>query len=211
LGVKIGLEPDAASQVLAKTGIVFLFAQTHHPAMRYVAPVRAQIKRRTIFNLLGPLASPARVKRQLTGVFAPEWLNPYAEAMQALGSVRALVVHGRDGMDEVTSTAATDAVFLKDGAISRLELTPEQAGLKRATLSDLKGGNAAENAARLTQLLQGEAGPYRDIVVLNAAAALMVAERAEDIISGVELASETLTSGAALAKLKALIAASNSA
>jgi anthranilate phosphoribosyltransferase len=211
LGVNIGLAPDAASNVLAKTGIVFLFAQTHHPSMRHVAPVRSQIKRRTIFNLLGPLASPARVKRQLAGVFAPEWLTPYAEAMKALGSIRALVVHGRDGMDEVTSTEVTDAAALKDGIISRLELTPEQAGLTRGSLADLRGGNAAENAARLTALLEGERGPYRDIVLLNAAAALMVADRAADILSAKAIAAGALAGGAALAKLKELIKASNSA
>jgi anthranilate phosphoribosyltransferase len=209
LGVKIGLEPDVAANVLAKTGIVFLFAQSHHPAMRYVAPVRSQIKRRTIFNLLGPLASPAKVTRQLAGVFAPEWLAPYAEALKALGGDRALVVHGRDGMDEVTSTDVTDAASLLGGTISRLELTPEQAGLSRSSLAALKGGSAAENAQRLTALLEGEAGAYRDIVLLNTAAALMVADRAGDIMSGMDLAARALSSGAALAKLRELIKVSN--
>ena len=209
LGVKIGLDPDKASEVLAKTGIVFLFAQTHHPAMKYVGPVRAQIKRRTIFNLLGPLASPARVKRQLSGVFAPEWLGPYAEALKALGSTRALVVHGRDKMDEITNTDVTDAASLEGGTISRLELTPEQAGLKRGFLADLIGGDPKENAKRLTQLLEGEPGPYRDIVLMNAAAAMMVAGRASDIVAGMDLASHSLSSGAAKAKLAELIKASN--
>jgi len=209
LGVKIGLEPDAAANVLAKTGIVFLFAQTHHPAMKHVSPVRSQIKRRTIFNLLGPLASPARVKRQLAGVFAPEWLSPYAEALRALGSTRALVVHGRDGMDEITSTDVTDATSLKNGTISRLELTPEQAGLSRGPLAALKGGSAAENALRLTALLEGETGAYRDIVLLNTAAALMVADQAGDIMAGMDLAARALSSGAALAKLRELIKVSN--
>src|SRR5471030_2726700 len=148
LGVKIGLEPDAASRVLADTGIVFLFAQTHHPAMRHVGPVRAKIGRRTIFNLLGPLASPARVTRQLVGIFAEEWLEPYAETLQALGSVRAMVVHGRDGLDEVTTTATTYIANLAGGMVGRSETTPEEAGLARANLADLKGGNAAENAGR---------------------------------------------------------------
>lgn len=209
LGVKIGLEPDKAADVLAKTGIVFLFAQTHHPAMKHVGPVRSQIKRRTIFNLLGPLASPARVTRQLTGVFAPEWLTPYAEAMKALGTERALVVHGRDGMDEVTSTDVTDAAALAEGTIARLELTPEMAGLPRSSLADLKGGDARENAARLMALLEGELGPYRDIVLLNAAAALVVADRAQDILSAKEMAAQSLKDGAGLAKLKELIKASN--
>jgi anthranilate phosphoribosyltransferase len=209
LGVKIGLAPDAASRVLAKTGIVFLFAQTHHPAMKHVGPVRAQIKRRTIFNLLGPLASPAKVSRQLVGVFAQEWLTPYAEALKALGSVRAMVAHGKDGLDEVTSTDITLVASLADGNISCGEIAPEDGGIERASLADLKGGSAAENAARLRALLAGETGPYRDIVLLNAAAALMVAGRAQDILAGMEQASDALASGAAATKLNALIAASN--
>ena len=209
LGVKIGLEPDKASAVLAETGIVFLFAQTHHPAMKHVGPVRAQIGRRTIFNLLGPLASPARVKRQLVGVFAPEWLVPYAQALKALGAEQALVVHGKDGLDEVSTSDGTLVATLKGGAVSKSEIAPEQAGLKRALLSELKGGNAAENAVRLTGLLSGEAGAYRDIVLLNAAAALMAAGRAGDIMAGMGEARTALDSGAAKAKLDALIKASN--
>ena len=209
LGVKIGLEPEAASRVLAETGIVFLFAQTHHPAMKHVGPVRAQIGRRTIFNLLGPLASPARVTRQLVGVFAEEWLTPYAEALKALGSVHALVAHGKDGLDEITTTDVTLVASLADGKISRGEIAPEQAGLARVALSDLKGGSAADNAARLTGLLTGETGPYRDIVLLNAAAALMVAGAAKDIMAGMELARRALDSGGAHAKLGALVTASN--
>ena len=209
LGVKIGLEPETASQVLADTGIVFLFAQTHHPAMRHVGPVRAQIGRRTIFNLLGPLASPARVTRQLAGVFSEEWLTPYAEALKALGSVRALVVHGRDGLDEVTNTDVSYVASLTDGQISRQQIAPEDGGLRRRRLSDLQGGSAAQNAAKLTALLAGETGPYRDIVCLNAAAALMVAGRANDIMAGMELAAQALDSGAAKAKLLELVKASN--
>jgi anthranilate phosphoribosyltransferase len=209
LGVRIVLEPDMASRVLAETGIVFLFAQTHHPAMRHVGPVRAQIGQRTIFNLLGPLASPAKVSRQLVGVFAEEWLTPYAEALKALGSVEAMVVHGKDGLDEVTTTDITCVATLAHGKITRREIAPEDGGLSRARLADLKGGGAAENAARLTSLLAGDKGPYRDIVCLNAAAALMVAGRAPDIMTGMELAGRALDSGAAKAKLGALITASN--
>jgi anthranilate phosphoribosyltransferase len=209
LGVKIDLEPARASQVLAQTGIVFLFAQLHHPAMRHVAGVRSRIKRRTIFNLLGPLASPARVKHQLVGVYAPEWLTPYAEALKVLGSSRALVVHGADGLDELTTTAVTYYARLEDGRISRGEITPEQAGLKRASLSDLKGGSAADNAAALERLFDGEGGAYRDIVLLNAGAALMVAGSAKDVKEGVALAARALDSGAANVKLDALVKASN--
>ena len=209
LGVKIDLEPARAAQVLADTGIVFLFAQVHHPAMRHVAAVRKQIARRTIFNLLGPLASPAKVTRQLVGIFGREWLEPYALAVTALGSERALVVHGADGLDELTTTGVTYFASLEDGAVTLGQITPEDAGLARASLQDLKGGDAIQNAAALRQLLDGEQGPYRDIVLLNAGAALLVAGRAKDIKSGAALAATSLDSGAAKQKLQDLIEASN--
>jgi anthranilate phosphoribosyltransferase len=209
LGVKIDLEPARAAQVLAETGIVFLFAQVHHPAMRHVASVRKKIGRRTIFNLLGPLASPAKVTRQLVGIFGKEWLEPYAQALKALGSERALVVHGADGLDELTTTGITYFASLENGAVTLGQITPEEAGLGRATLQDLKGGDAIQNAAALRQLLDGEQGPYRDIVLLNAGAALLVAGRAKDIKSGVALAATSLDSGAAKQKLANLIEASN--
>jgi anthranilate phosphoribosyltransferase len=209
LGVKIDLEPARAAQVLADTGIVFLFAQVHHPAMRHVAAVRKQIARRTIFNLLGPLASPAKVKRQLVGIFGREWLEPYAQALKALGSERALVVHGADGLDELTTTGVTYFASLENGTVILGQITPEDAGLARASLQDLKGGDATQNAAALRQLLDGEQGPYRDIVLLNAGAALLVAGRAKDIKSGVTLAATSLDSGAAKQKLANLIEASN--
>jgi anthranilate phosphoribosyltransferase len=209
LGVKIDLEPPRASEVLAQAGIVFLFAQTHHPAMRHVGKARQAIKRRTIFNLLGPLASPARVKHQLVGVYSKDWLVAYAEALQALGSTRALVVHGADGLDELTTTDVTHYASLEKGQITTGTIAPEDAGLPRATLADLKGGSPAENAARLRALFDGEQGAYRDIVLLNAGAALMVAGRAKDIKDGVAKAAQALDSGAAKAKLDALITASN--
>jgi anthranilate phosphoribosyltransferase len=209
LGAKIDLEPARASQVLAETGIVFLFAQVHHPAMRHVREVRKRIPIRTIFNLLGPLASPARVKHQLVGIYDRKWLQPYAEALKALGSSRALVVHGADGLDELTTTAVTYFTRLENGQIGFGEIAPEEAGLRRATLDDLKGGSAADNAAALVRLFDGKKGAYRDIVLLNAAAALMVSDRAKDVKEGVVLAAQALDSGAAGAKLDALIAASN--
>ena len=209
LGVKVDLAPERAAQVLRETGIVFLFAQVHHPAMARVAAVRKQIKGRTIFNLLGPLASPAGVTRQLVGIYAREWLAPYAEALRRLGAVRAMVVHGADGLDELTTTDVTHFASLEDGRIDIGTIAPEDAGLKRASLSDLKGGDAARNAAALTRLLDGEQGAYRDIVLLNCGAALLVAGVAPDIKSGVALAARSLDSGAAKAKLKALIEASN--
>jgi anthranilate phosphoribosyltransferase len=209
LNVRIDLEPSRASEVLAETGIVFLFAQVHHPAMRHVGRARAAIKQRTIFNLLGPLASPARVKRQLVGIYSRDWLLAYTEALRALGCVRALVVHGADGLDELTTTDITHYASLENGQIATGTITPEDAGLKRATLADLKGGTPAENAARLRALFDGERGAYRDIVLLNAGAALMVAGAARDIKDGVAKAAQALDSGAAKAKLEALIAASN--
>ena len=212
LGVKVGLEPAHAERVLADTGIVFLFAQYHHPAMKHVGAARKAVGRRTIFNLLGPLANPAQVKRQLIGVFYADWLEPYAQALQVLGSSRALIVHGKDGLDEVSISAATQAASLARGAVDTLEITPEQAGLSRHKLADIVGGDAAHNAAALTALLDGKAdgSAYRDIVLLNAAAALMVADAVSDIKSGVARAADVLDSGAARAKLNALIEASNS-
>jgi anthranilate phosphoribosyltransferase len=210
LGVKIDLLPEAAERTLREIGIVFLFAQTHHPAMRHVAKARQAIGKRTIFNLLGPLANPAGVKRQLVGVFAKEWLEPYAEALRALGCERAMVVHGRDGLDELTTTDITYAVTLEDGAIARTEIVPEDAGLKRSSLEALRGGGAAENAQALRALLKGEKSAYRDIVVLNAAAALMVAGRVNDILAGAALAQQLLDSGAARDKLEQLVKVSNS-
>ena len=208
LGVKIDLEPERASAVLAETGIVFLFAQVHHPAMRHVGKVRSQIKMRTIFNLLGPLASPAKVKHQLVGIYDKKWLVPYAEALKALGSTRALVVHGDDGLDELTTTAVTHYASLENGQITTGVLAPGDAGLPPATLADLKGGDAPANAQALRRLFDGEGGPYRDIVLLNSGAALMVAGRAKDVKGGVALAAQSLDSGAARGKLHALIRAS---
>ena len=209
LGVNISLPPEAAETVLAEVGVVFLFAQTYHPAMRYVGGARKQIGRRTIFNLLGPLASPARVTRQLVGVFSSDWLLPYAQALKALGSSSATIVHGMDGLDEVSISGPTQTAMLKDGAITTGQITPEDAGLKRSPLAEIQGGDAAHNAAALTRLLDGETGAYRDIVLLNAACALMVAGRAKDVSSGVSLAAQALDSGAAKTKLQALVKASN--
>lgn len=209
LGVKLGLEPAHAEQVLGKTGIVFLFAQTHHPAMRHVGHARKQIGRRTIFNLLGPLASPARVTRQLVGVFSADWLEPYGHALKELGSAKASIVHGRDGLDEVSISAPTQMALLRDGGVSTAEIMPEDAGLSRHPLSAIVGGDAAHNAQALRRLFDGEPGPYRDIVCLNAAAALMVADAASDIKAGVDIAGSMLSTGAARDKLNQLIAASN--
>jgi anthranilate phosphoribosyltransferase len=209
LGVKVGLEPEVASLVLRQAGIVFLFAQTHHPAMKHVGAARKQIGRRTIFNLLGPLASPARVTRQLVGVFSADWLVPYAKALQALGSSSAWIVHGEDGLDEISISGPTRVAMLNHGAVTTAELTPEQVGLPRSPLAAIVGGDALHNAQALRRLFEGEPGAYRDIVCFNAAAALMVAGAASDIRNGVEIAARMLSSGAAGDKLNQLIAASN--
>ena len=209
LGVNINLDPAAAQRVLAQTGLVFLFAQTYHPAMKHVGHARKQIGRRTIFNLLGPLANPARVTRQLVGVFSSDWLIPYAEALKALGSKRAFIVHGKDGLDEVSISGPTQVAVLDNGMITTREITPEDAGLSRRPLAEIAGGNAAHNAARLKALFDGEHDAYRDIVLLNGACALMVAGTAKDIKDGMAMAVQALDSGAARAKLQALITTSN--
>ena len=209
LGVNIALDPERAEKVLGDAGLVFLFAQTYHPAMKHVGAARKQIGRRTIFNLLGPLASPAKVTRQLVGVFSSDWLAPYAQALKALGSSNATIVHGADGLDEISISAPTQTATLKDSTITTGELTPEDAGLKRWPLADIRGGDAAHNARAITRLFDGETGAYRDIVLLNAACALMVAGAAKDVSSGVTLAAQALDSGAAKNKLQALIKASN--
>ena len=210
LGVKVGLKPAHAERVLADTGIVFLFAQFHHPAMKHVGGARKAVGRRTIFNLLGPLANPARVNRQLIGVFSADWLEPYAQALHQLGSSHARIVHGRDGLDEVSISEATQVAVLENGTVVTGEITPEQAGLPRHPLSAIVGGDAQHNAAALRRLFDGETGPYRDIVLINTAAALMVAGAIPDIKAGVARAAEVLASGAARAKLNQLIEASRS-
>jgi anthranilate phosphoribosyltransferase len=177
--------------------------------MKHVGQARRQIGRRTIFNLLGPLANPAGVTRQLVGVFSADWLHPYGEALKALGSERAWIVHGKDGLDELSISGATDVAVLAGGHVSHRNVLPRDAGLAPAPLAAIRGGDAAHNAAALTRLLAGEQGAYRDIVRINAAAALMVAGVADDLAAGAVLAAKALDSGAAKAKLQDLIAATN--
>jgi anthranilate phosphoribosyltransferase len=210
LGINIGLEPDRIAPVLKEAGLAFLFAQTHHPAMKYAGSARKQIGRRTIFNLLGPLANPGRVKRQLVGVFSSDWLVPYAEALKALGSERAWIVHGRDGLDEVSISGPTQIAILDQNTVTTGEITPEDAGLGRWPLADITGGDAAHNARALKQLLEGDApGAYHQIVLLNAAAALIVAGKAQHLREGAQMADEALRSGRAHAAFNKLLIASN--
>ncbi len=207
LGVNIDLSPEDASRCLREAGLCFLFAQVYHPAMKYAAPVRRELGFRTIFNLLGPLTNPARVRRQLVGVYDKEWCVPMAEALGKLGAQHAWVVHG-DGMDEIALSAPTHVAVLENGKVTTRDIGPEDAGLSWAPQSALAGGAAQHNAAALRRLLEGETGAYRDIVLINSAAALIVAGRTDDLREGVKLAAEAIDSGAARAKLEKLIAVS---
>ncbi len=209
LGVKIGLAPEGVERCIREAGIGFMMAPSHHAAMRHVGPTRVELGTRTIFNLLGPLSNPAGVKRQVVGVFSTSWLEPMAEVLRNLGSERVWIACGSDGLDEITTTGPTRVVELKGGAIRAFDVTPEEAGLKRAEPAALKGGDPAENAAALSQALDGAAGPYRDIALLNAAAGLIVAGRAGSLKDGVEQAAAAINSGAARGVLDRLIAASN--
>lgn len=206
LGVNLDVTPETVARALKETNIGFLFAPNHHSAFKHVAEVRKQLGIRTIFNLMGPLCNPAGAKRQLVGVFARKWLMPMAEALALLGSERAWVVHGSDGLDEITTTGPTYAVELLDGKLRTFEIVPEDAGLKRAKPEDLKGGDAATNAAALRTLLHGRGGPYRDIVVLNTAAALIIAGKVTDLRSGADMALDAIVNGKAAKVLESLVA-----
>jgi anthranilate phosphoribosyltransferase len=208
LGVNIGCDMSLVRRAILEVGIGFLMAQRHHSAMRHVAPTRVELGTRTIFNLLGPISNPAGVKRQLVGVFARDWVKPVAEVLGKLGSERAWVVHG-DGFDELTTTGTTEVAELRDSKVTTFEVTPEQAGLPRARRDDLKGGDPGSNAARMVVLLDGRPGPLRDVVVLNAAAALIVAGRAPDLRDGAAQAAKAIDSGAAKRVLERLIAITN--
>lgn len=207
LGVNLDVPIEKLSGVLNEAGCVFLFAPRHHPSMRHAAGPRVELATRTIFNLLGPLANPARVKRQLTGVFAPDWTLPMAETLAALGHQSAWLVHGQ-GLDELTVAGPNHVTALRDGSISSFTVEAADAGLATAPVAAIKGGEAPQNAAALRALLEsrdgGEARPYRDTVLLNSAAALIVAGKAGDLREGVDLAGRSLASGAALAALDTL-------
>jgi anthranilate phosphoribosyltransferase len=209
LGVKIDLSPDKVGRCLKEAGIGFMFAPSHHPAMKNVGPTRVELATRTIFNLLGPLSNPAGVKRQMVGVFSKQWVQPLAQVLKNLGSDSVWVVHGSDGLDEITLTGPTSVAALENGSIRSFEVTPEDAGLTRSSPGSLKGGDADANAVALRSVLDGKASPYRDVALLNAAAALIVAGKAKDLKEGVAIGAKTLDSGAAAAKLKHLVAVSN--
>jgi anthranilate phosphoribosyltransferase len=210
MGVNVMVEAAVAERALADCGICFMMAPMHHSAMRHVGPARVELGTRTLFNILGPLTNPAGVRRQLTGAFAPGFLRPMAETLKALGSEAAWLVHGDDGTDEVSVCGPTSVVALKDGAIAEHEVHPEEAGLPVYPLDQLVGGAPEANAAAFRALLAGQRGAYRDAVLLNSAAALVVAGRAAELRGGVDLARESLDSGAARAKVEALARATNS-
>ena len=209
LGINIEADPETISQCIHEAGLGFMFAPMHHSSMRHVGPARVELGTRTIFNLLGPLANPAGVKHQLVGVFSRDWVLPIAKVLKELGSDHVWVVYG-DGLDEMTTAGTTNIAALHNGEITEFEITPEEVGLKRVAFEDLKGGDAQHNAAALLRVLDGEAGAYRDIVLLNSGAALVIAGKAKDIKEGIALAAQSIDSGAAKAKLDQLIAVSNS-
>jgi anthranilate phosphoribosyltransferase len=210
LGVRIDLSPQQVSRCVSEAGIGFMFAPAHHPAWKNVGPTRVELATRTIFNLLGPLANPAGVTRQMVGVFSRQWVLPLAQVLKNLGSESVWVVHGSDGLDEITLTGPTFVAALERGEIRSFEVSPEDAGLKRVAGEALKGGDAAANALALESVLAGSPSAYRDVALLNAAAALIVAGHARDLKEGVALGTRSLDEGAAAERLKQLIAVSNS-
>jgi anthranilate phosphoribosyltransferase len=205
LGAKIDLNPDQVGQCLREAGIGFMFAQVFHPAMKYVAPARREIGIRTAFNILGPLTNPAGARCQLLGVARPELAPMIAAVLSRLGTHHALVVHGDGGLDELSLTGESHVHEVKDGAIREYFVSPEELGLAKAPLEAVKGGTPEENASKLRSVLAGERGPLRDIVALNAAAALVAADVAPDLKAGVQLAAETIDSGAAKARLETFL------
>jgi anthranilate phosphoribosyltransferase len=209
LGVRLGLDAAGLERCLTEAGLCFMFAQTHHASMRHVAPTRVELGTRTLFNLLGPLANPAGVRRQVLGVFSSAWLDPLTRALQELGSERVWTVHGSDGLDEITTTGPTEIVALEDGRIRSFTIAPEDFGLARAKPEELKGADPEHNARELRSVLDGRRTPYRDVAVLNAAAALVVAGQAPDLKDGVARAAASVDSGAAKAALERLIVVSN--
>jgi anthranilate phosphoribosyltransferase len=208
LGINLDADFSVIERSIRDAHIGFLMAPRHHSAMRHVGPARVELATRTVFNLLGPICNPAGVTRQLTGVYAREWVQPVAETLGRLGSEAAWVVHGSDGSDEITTTGPTYVSELKGGKVTNFEITPEDAGLPRASVADLKGGDADHNAAAIHKMLAGEKGPYRDVVLMNAAAALIVAGKATDLKDGVRIAGDAIALGAARKTLETMAAIS---
>ncbi|MGB0682827.1 MAG: anthranilate phosphoribosyltransferase [Magnetovibrionaceae bacterium] len=211
LGINTEADMSLVERAIADAGIGFLFAPRHHSAMRHVMPTRMELGTRTLFNLLGPLTNPALVTRQMTGAFSKAWIEPMAAALGALGLERAWVVNGSDGLDEITLTGPTHVAEWRDGKVTTYDIRPEDAGLAPCSPDDLKGGDATLNAAATMAMLEGAEGPLRDVVLLNAAASLMVAGKADDLKTGVGIAAQSIDSGAARAALDKLVAITNGA
>jgi anthranilate phosphoribosyltransferase len=211
LGVNLEVPVERVALAIREAGVGFMWAPMHHAAMKHWAPIRGELGIRTIFNLLGPISNPAGVRRQVLGVFSREWVEPLAYVLKNLGADHVWVVHGHDGLDELTTTGATDIAELKNGVVRMFEVTPADAGLAPAKLSDLQGGDAKVNAAAIRDMLAGAKSPFRDIVLLNAAAALIVAGKAATLEEGVAQAAKAIDSGAASAALAKLVAISNAA
>jgi anthranilate phosphoribosyltransferase len=209
LGVNIDLLPTQVGRCIAEAGIGFMFAPAHHPAMKNVGPTRVELGTRTIFNLLGPLSNPAGVKRQMVGVFSRQWIEPIAQVLKNLGSASVWVVHGSDGLDEITTSGPTYVAALENGSVRTFEITPEEIGLPRVKPEALRGGTADQNARALSEVLKGTKGPFRDVAVLNAAAGLIVAGRAKELKQAAALAEKSIDSGAAEDRLQRLIRMSN--
>lgn len=209
LGVNIDADMRLVQRAIDEVGIAFLMAPRHHSAMRHVGPTRVELGTRTLFNLLGPLSNPCKVKRQLLGVFAAQWVEPLAKVLQGLGHEAAWVVHGAGGLDELSTLGPSQVAELKDGRITTFVVTPEELGLKRATIEDLLGGDGQENARTLRAVLAGTPGAFRDIVLLSSAAALLVAGKVAKLSDGLPLAAAAIDSGAATAKLDHLIRITN--
>ena len=209
LGVNIDLTPEAIERCIREAGIGFMFAPAHHPAMKNVGPTRVELGTRTIFNLLGPLSNPADVRRQMVGVFSRQWTQPLTQVLKNLGTERAWVVHGSDGLDEITTAGPTSVTALEDGSIKNFEISPEDVGLPRAKPEALRGGDAAANANALLGVLAGKESAFRDVALINAAAGLVVAGKAKTLKDGVDLAARSVDSGEAAARLERLIVVSN--
>jgi anthranilate phosphoribosyltransferase len=209
LGVKIDLSAEQVGQCIREAGIGFMFAPAHHPAMKNVGPTRVELGTRTIFNLLGPLSNPASVKRQIVGTFSKQWIEPMAQVLKNLGSDCVWVVHGSDGLDEITTAGPTSVAALENGKIRAFEITPQDAGLPQAKPEALRGGDAEHNAKALLEVLKGHASAFRDVAILNAAAALVVAGKAKELKEGAALARKSIDSGEAEGSLDRLIAVSN--
>jgi anthranilate phosphoribosyltransferase len=211
LGVKIDLNSAQVGACIREAGIGFMFAPAHHPAMKNVGPTRVELGTRTIFNLLGPLSNPAGVKRQMVGTFSKHWVEPMAQVLKNLGAEAIWVVHGSDGLDEITTAGPTSVAALENGQIRTFEVTPEDAGLPRSQPGALRGGDGDANARTLLDVLKGKKSAYRDVSLLNAAAALIVAGKAKTLKDGVALAAKSVDSGEAEGRLDRLIKVSNAA